>query len=182
MGMADPTEFLRLAVDPVRLAILGVAATGPVDIDALAAALGIPRKDVLTQVARLQAAGLLDHERRLDQEELEHVRRQLPSMEAATAAVMDGPWSEEEAAVLRSFFRGDRLQQVPAQRSKRRVVLERVVQEFEPGVRYDERHVNLKLQVFHADYPALRRHLVDEGLLTRADGEYWRTGGRYDGI
>jgi hypothetical protein len=32
--------------------------------------------------------------------------------------------------------------------------------------------------MFHADYAALRRHLVDEGLVTRADGVYWRTGGR----
>jgi hypothetical protein len=27
------------------------------------------------------------------------------------------------------------------------------------------------------DHVTLRRYLVDEGLLSRADGEYWRTGG-----
>ena len=30
----------------------------------------------------------------------------------------------------------------------------------------------------YPDYATLRRYLVDEGLLTRADGVYWRTGGR----
>ncbi len=33
----------------------------------------------------------------------------------------------------------------------------------------------------YPDYATLRRCLVDEGLLTRADGVYWRTGGRVSG-
>jgi len=92
---------------------------------------------------------------------------------------VDGPWSAEETAVLQRFFEGGRLTQIPAQRSKRRVVLERLAQEFEPGLRYAERDVNLALQVWHPDYAALRRYLVDEGFLTRAEGFYWRTGGRF---
>jgi len=35
------------------------------------------------------------------------------------------------------------------------------------------------LQLFYADYAALRRYLVDEGMMSRAEGVYWRTGGRY---
>jgi hypothetical protein len=33
------------------------------------------------------------------------------------------------------------------------------------------------LGAIYADYAALRRHLVDEELLSRAGGEYWRSGG-----
>lgn len=33
------------------------------------------------------------------------------------------------------------------------------------------------LAAFYDDYVTLRRHLIDEGLLSRASGEYWRTGG-----
>ncbi len=60
------------------------------------------------------------------------------------------------------------------------MVLERLAQEFQPGIRYPERQVNFMLQLFHPDYAALRRYLVDEGFLTRAEGMYWRTGGRYE--
>ncbi|NNK91836.1 MAG: DUF2087 domain-containing protein, partial [Acidimicrobiia bacterium] len=67
---------------------------------------------------------------------------------------------------------------IPTQHAKRLIVLERLAQEFEPGLRYREQEVNFTLQLFHADYAALRRYLVDEGYLTRADGVYWRTGGR----
>ena len=82
--------------------------------------------------------------------------------------------------MLGRFFEGSRLTQIPTQVGKRRIVLERLAQDFDPGVRYPERQVNMMLQLVHADYAALRRYLVDEGFLTRADGVYWRTGGRVD--
>jgi hypothetical protein len=40
--------------------------------------------------------------------------------------------------------------------------------------------VSALLEVFHPDYAALRRYLVDEGFLSRDDGTYWRTGGSVD--
>lgn len=181
--MLDPTDFLRIAVDPVRLAILGAASRGPVDPDGLADDLGVPVKKVLTQLGRLQTSGLVTPSRELDTAILREIREQLPSMEAASDAVVDGPWTAEEQGTLRTFFKGDRLDQIPTNRAKRLVVLERLAQEFEPGIRYPERQVNFMLQLFHSDYAALRRYLVDEAMLTRADGVYWRSGGRFlDGI
>jgi hypothetical protein len=44
-------------------------------------------------------------------------------------------------------------------------------------VRYPEREVNALLAAWHPDVAALRRYLVDEGLLTRDAGVYWRSGG-----
>ena len=70
-----------------------------------------------------------------------------------------------------------RLEQMPAKRSRRLVVLDQVARTFEPGHRYPEREVNDVLRTFWADYAALRRYLVDEGFLDRADGVYWRPGG-----
>ena len=57
------------------------------------------------------------------------------------------------------------------------MLLDWVVQAFEPGVRYSEREVNELLAARHPDTAMLRRYLVDEGLLDRAGGEYWRSGG-----
>lgn len=83
--------------------------------------------------------------------------------------------------MLARFFRGDRPVGLPAHRSKRLVVLQRLALEFEPGERYPEADVNAaRLATFHDDAAALRRALVDEGLLDRADGRHWRAGGRVD--
>ena len=70
-----------------------------------------------------------------------------------------------------------RLELMPAKRSRRLVVLDQVARTFEPGHRYPEREVNDVLRTFWPDYAALRRYLVDEGFLDRADGVYWRAGG-----
>jgi hypothetical protein len=78
--------------------------------------------------------------------------------------------------VLRTFIKRGRLSHIPAQRKKFQVVLEKIVQEFEPERRYPEREVNHILLEFHDDVAALRRGMIDLGLMQRERGEYWRTG------
>ncbi|HXP19589.1 MAG TPA: DUF2087 domain-containing protein [Streptosporangiaceae bacterium] len=78
---------------------------------------------------------------------------------------------------LRVFLGAGRIETMPARRARRRLLLDEIAQAFEPGVRYPENRVSQFLGAVHADYAALRRHLVDEGFLSRADGEYWRSGG-----
>ena len=63
---------------------------------------------------------------------------------------------------------------------KRRLVLERLAQDFEPGRHYSEREVNAVLRERHPGVAALRRYLVDEGFMDRIPGEYWRSGGLVD--
>jgi hypothetical protein len=79
--------------------------------------------------------------------------------------------------LLRAFVGNGKIATVPAKKSRRRLLLDTIAQAFEPGVRYTERRVSLFLRAIHDDYASLRRYLVDEDMLSRADGEYWRTGG-----
>ena len=178
----DVRDFLKLALDPTRLAVIGRAAEGPVDAAGLAYNLGVPVKKVQQAVARLRGAGLLTETFELDRSALRRLAADLPKPAPPDDAVIGtGTWSVEEAEILGRFFSGRRLETIPGSRSKRLIVLDRLAQEFEPGLRYDEREVNFTLQLWHPDYASLRRYLVDEGFLTRADGVYWRTGGRYAG-
>jgi hypothetical protein len=178
--MVLPTDYLRLAVDPIRLAILGRAAVEPVRPADLAGELGVSERRVRREVGRLVESGLLTPDLRLDASVLQEIARALPQDAGADPAIVGGPWSDDEARTLARFFSGSRITEIPAQAAKRTLVLERLVQEFEPGLRYTEREVNSILQVFHPDYAALRRYLVDGGFLARADGSYWRTGGRME--
>jgi hypothetical protein len=83
--------------------------------------------------------------------------------------------------VLRAYLRDGELLAVPRGGPRRRIVLEHIVQRFEPGRRYPEVEVNLLLRPAWTDVAALRRYLVDAGLLDRtAAGEYWRIGGPVD--
>ena len=176
-----PHEILRALADPERLAIAGRLATGDDTARALAEVLGIPVSRVRRHLNRLTAAGVVrpaDDRRtyRLDPETLRWAAEQVgPSRDAGLAL---GAAGEDEEAVLRAFFRNGMLTEIPAKESKRRIVLERIAVEFEPGVHYDERTVNAIVGRFHTDQAAIRRHLVDEGFLDRDRGEYWRSGGR----
>ncbi len=82
--------------------------------------------------------------------------------------------------MLRSYLRGGRLTSMPRPGRKRQIVMEHIVQRFEPGERYDEPDVNLMLREFWDDPAALRRYLIEAGLLERADGRYWRIGGQVE--
>jgi hypothetical protein len=91
--------------------------------------------------------------------------------------VVEPPSSTEIERVLRTYFRDARLASMPRAGRKRQIVLEQVVQQFEPGRRYTEAEVNDALRGIWADVAALRRYLVDAALLDRSEGVYWRIGG-----
>ena len=88
--------------------------------------------------------------------------------------------SADRERVLRAYFVGDRLASMPRPGRKRRIVLEALASRFEPGVRYPELEVNERLRCAHPDVAALRRYLVEEELMDRAGGYYWRCGGPVD--
>ena len=96
-----------------------------------------------------------------------------PSSTTVESAANQAP---DEQIVARSVVEG-RLVHLPRKRSKRLLVLNHLAQSFEPGRHYSEREVNQTLRTFDDDVAALRRYLVDERFLDRADGSYWRSGG-----
>jgi hypothetical protein len=78
---------------------------------------------------------------------------------------------------LKKYFRDGRLTVMPRSGLRRQIVLDHIVQVFEPGQRYSEVEVNRLLRPIWDDVAALRRYLVDAALLDREHGEYWRIGG-----
>jgi hypothetical protein len=180
---ATPDEILRALADAERLAMAGRLARGAATAGAIARDLDVPADRVRRQLNRLLSVGLveLDDDRRtyrLDVAALRAAAREVgPPREAGLAL---GAANDDEEAVLRAYFRGGVLREIPAKEGKRRIVLERIATEFEPGVRYPEAEVNDLVHRFHPDHAAIRRYLVEEGFLTREGGTYWRSGGRVD--
>ena len=74
--------------------------------------------------------------------------------------------------VIKTFVRQGIIVMLPAQPEKRRVLLEYMMQDFEPGQTYTEQEVNFKILDHYDDYAALRRELVAQGLLIRKKGGY----------
>ncbi len=171
--------------DLTRLCILGALAERPRTGVDLAELLGLGAPTVSHHMAKLTSAGLVSVRRQgqhrlyeLDGRELAALARAASgaldasgALHAASPAAMDQE-AQERAKVIRDFFDGDRLKQIPAQRKKRVIVLQHLMHWFEPERSYVEREVNDILRRAHEDVATLRRELVDYGYLTRDAGIY----------
>jgi len=168
----DAVALVGLLAEPARRRVFAALVLGARTPGAVADATGLTARETVVAIARLQAGGLVD----------EHlVVLEGLFTEAAMAAAPDEPAPDD---IVDRFVRGGRLIGLPAQESKRRLVLERVAQSFEPGRHFPEREVDAVLRAWTdggaADHVSLRRYLVDHGLLSRGEGEYWRSGGWVD--
>ena len=76
--------------------------------------------------------------------------------------------------VKRVFWRDVVIVMMPSQLKKRKVLLDLLLQDFEPGRRYTEQEVNFKILDHYDDYCTARREMVDFGLLRREKGTYFR--------
>ena len=173
--------LVGLLADPERLKVLSAVALGARSPDEVAKTTGLEETGVLKALERLGASGVVVQQEgglgvdpsvfaAAARRDAETRRRAEPTPESLGA-------SPEQAAVLKNFLSGGRLTQLPTSRPRRLVVLDFLAGRFEPGRRYSEQEVNQVLSPLHDDVATLRRYLVDEGLLDRDHGVYWRTGG-----
>jgi hypothetical protein len=174
-----PDAICGLLAEPERLAAFSAVVLGAGTTEEIASRTGLGGRDAVAALRRLSAGGLVhavDGRWRADVTAFKTAVREHAATPDDGARLDVDP---TRAAVLRAFLRDGRIVQLPAARGKRRVVLEHLVGVFEPGVRYPEREVDALLRAWHDDYVAVRRYLVDEGLLSREAGVYWRTGGPF---
>jgi hypothetical protein len=184
---STPRVILGLLAEEDRLKVVAALALGAATSAEIAAATGLGGREAGRALARLDAGGLVDRDGGAYRLRVEALR------EAAMAGAEPEPepvGAGESAGVLARFIRGNRLTSIPTARAKRLLVLDHLAGLFEPGRRYPEAEVNQVLGAWYPDYAALRRLLVDEGFLRRADATddggtrsvklYWRAGGSFE--
>jgi hypothetical protein len=177
-GDLDAGALVGLLADDDRRAVVAALTLGATGLDDVARATGLTTDRAGKALSRLVDAGLV-----VAGEDGALVVLGAAFQRAAREALAR-PRSEEHAAepderrkVLEAFVRDGRITSLPAKGSKRRLLLDWLAQDFEPGQRYPEARVNAILERRYPDAATLRRYLVDEELLDRDAGEYWRIGG-----
>ena len=175
-------DAVTVLLDPTRLMVAGSVVGAGRTTDEIAGRTGLDPRDVVEAVGELRRVELVDAlddgRYRLEPDALRRLASTMADVDVPMDPVIGFGMTDEERAVLERFFQGRVLAEIPANRAKRLVVLERLALEFDMGRHYAEAEVNAILRRFHTDTASLRRHLVDEEFLDRADGEYWRAGGR----
>ena len=183
MSDAGPEALVGLLAEESRLKVVAAIVLGATTESEVVDAVALEPRTVRRALERLTRGGIVEvgaaGQLRVAVERFR---------EAAQRAAADRPKARPEelgatadqAHVLRNYLVDGKLSHIPAAKGKRRVVLDFLAGQFEPGQIYPEDQVNYLLGRFHADYAALRRYLVEAELLDRRDGFYWRTGGTFE--
>jgi predicted transcriptional regulator len=181
-------QFFRALADASRLRLLGVLAERECSVEELASLLGLKSPTVSHHLGKLKELGLVRMRREgtthlyaLDEAALRALSRDVLTPEKMRSLADDVAGEAWERKVLRDFFEGERLKEIPTGhkqhgRKKLDIVLRWLAGRFQPGVRYTEREVNEILVRHHPDFATLRRELVAPGrdLMRRERGVYWR--------
>jgi DNA-binding HxlR family transcriptional regulator len=174
-------RYLKALADESRLRILGILASGERSVEDLAAMLKLRAPTVSHHLALLREVELVEARAdgttryyRLRPQGLSAINRAFSAPEQLAVFARDEDANAWERKVLRDFFEGERLKEIPASRKKREVILRWLAERFEARRRYSEAEVNDLLQQYHPDSATLRRELIGLGLLARENGFYWR--------
>ena len=181
-------EFFKTLANAERLQIVGLLAVEAADAPQIAGRLGLPPYAVLRHLERLEEMNLIQaasddplaarqtpQSYRLNTQELNELSRRVLAGQRQKPKPENFDGEAYERKVLSDFMTADgKLKALPVQEKKLLVVLRHLVQDFEPGERYSEKQVNEMLRRYHIDTAALRRYMVDNHLLERSEGVYWR--------
>ena len=172
-------SFVKALASADRLRIIGVLVRGKASQSDIAEQLHLPIRDVFNHLAFLVEVGIVHEEDglyNLDQKTIEsYARGQFEGKRKTFEANEEKP--EDVRKVLKTFLNPDgTLKQFPPMGNKLIIVLNFIVEAFAYDTNYTEKEVNMILRRFHVDTAALRRYLVDHGLMAReSDGtRYWR--------
>ncbi|MBE2220022.1 MAG: metalloregulator ArsR/SmtB family transcription factor [Anaerolineae bacterium] len=173
-------QFFKALGHPARLLIINLVKVKPRHTEELAAILNLKSATVSHHLSQLTAVGLLASQKdqyyqmysltgdMLGKKIEEVINMSQPGLETA---VSQDAYRDK---VIKNFFNRGRLTQIPAQQKKRQVIMEKLVEEFEPGQEYTEQEVNRILIEFHDDVATLRREFIAFKLMIRDHGIYQR--------
>lgn len=172
LAIEDRVQLLKVIADETRLRVLGLISTEPQTGKQLAEALGLSAPTISHHMRRLVAAGIVIEERDAQRHRYSLNKQLLGSIRTRVDTAVSPNGGDDRSRVLRNFVRDGKLTTIPAARKQRVIVLQYLLEQFDPGRTYPEREVNDLLGGFHEDFATLRRELVDYGYLTRENGIY----------
>ncbi|MGE5156372.1 MAG: DUF2087 domain-containing protein [Betaproteobacteria bacterium] len=175
-----PESVVRLFAEPARVRAFAAAALGATTQSEVAALSGLTVKEATLALHRLQENEIVIADAdglRVNYEMLRDIaRRTAPTTPAPTHGYQD----QQAESVVRTFIRDGRLVRLPAQWTRKLIVLHHIaLNAFEQGATYDERAVNDILRRWcegsAIDHVTVRRYLVDLDLMRRdsGTGRYW---------
>jgi hypothetical protein len=174
-------QFFKVLSNESRLKIIGLLANEERSVGELAEILGVKEPTVSHHLALMKELNLVDVRAegnvriyQLNEQALETMNKDIFSQDNLATLVDHNAEDAWDQKVLRTYVQDGRITQIPSKYKKRLVILKWLVAKFEMGVRYTEAELSEALQAYHPDYAALRRYFIENKLMQRDKGIYWR--------
>jgi len=177
----EAITLLKCVADKSRLQILKSLATEDMYVERLAERLNLTAPTISFHLKKLQDAGAVSSYKNqyytmysLNSAVFEVRLMDILQEKSAEDEVQQERDRQYRQKVIDTFFEYGKLKAIPAQRKKRRIILEEIAKDFEMGKTYDEKEVNLIIAAYHDDFCTIRREMILEGLMARDHQVYWR--------
>ena len=174
-------EFFKVLGNESRLKILGLLANEERSVGELAETLELKEPTVSHHLAMMKGSDLVTMRAegnvrvyQLNTRFLEKMNKDIFTQENLATLIDDTAVDAWERKVLQNFLDGERIKAIPAQYKKQQAILKWMVNKFEVGVRYPEADVNEIIKRHHPDSAWFRRSFIDQKLMEREKGIYWR--------
>jgi DNA-binding transcriptional ArsR family regulator len=179
--LATLLGFFKVMADENRLRMIGMLANRERSVEEIAAELELQPPTVSHHLAKLKSLDLVTmrrdgtvHYYGLNKESLHALSKQFLETGGPVPIAAD----EGDAyarKVMRAFVPDGAIRELPTSPKKRLIVLKWLVEKFDRDRKYPEKELSAIIKQFHSDYAAVRRYMIDEHLMERANGVYWRT-------
>lgn len=178
-------NFFKTLADESRLKIIGVLANQDCSVEELAVLLQLKEPTISHHLMKLKELDLVSmhpegntHFYRLESETLQNLSKKVFTPEKIASLIEDFDSDVWANKVLQNYIEGDepiqRFKEIPASRKKRLVILKWLASKFDEQIQYSESSVNEIIKRYHPDFATLRRELIENQLMQRENGVYWR--------
>jgi predicted transcriptional regulator len=172
-------QFFKALANESRLKLVGAIAQQERSVEELASILELKEPTISHHLGKLKELQLVQmraegntHYYRLDLNALHTMQKAtLTALPVAQPIIDENIW---ETKVLNSFVDNNKIQEIPASRKKRWIILKWLVQKFEFDRQYPEPELNAIIKLIHTDTATLRRELVGCNMMQRENGIYRR--------
>lgn len=177
--MDSQVKVFKALADQSRLNILSSLMEQPMYVELLSERLELAPSTVSFHLKKLEEVGLVTKVKdqyyiiySLKPELLEKPLKDFVKVQVEDeASIREAQYRQK---VIDSFVKFNQLKTIPVQRKKRLIILEYLLQAFSFDKAYSEIEVNHIIAEYHEDFATLRREFINEKLMKRENGIYWR--------
>ncbi|WBL17251.1 DUF2087 domain-containing protein [Sutcliffiella sp. NC1] len=180
MQLNKMVNFYKVLGDKTRIKLLILlAAEEPLSGQQLAEKLGVTPPTISHHMNKLKEVSAIKEKREkntiyyyLNEKDLKFFNESILKVMDRAKKGMDVMGKQKEDIIKNFLLPDGRLKTIPAQRKKRLMIFEHMLEGVTLGKKYTEQEINEYIKKYHEDYATIRREFINNHYMYRENGIY----------